>query len=70
MVLVISFSLGLAATLTLIGLLFLKAGHLLKERVQRITPITRWLPVGSALIIACVGAALCYQTLVTNGWAR
>ena len=70
LVLVISFSLGLAATLTLIGLLFLKAGHLLKERVQRITPITRWLPVGSALIIACVGAALCYQTLATNGWAR
>ena len=62
LLLVVAFSLGLAATLTAVGLLFLYAGRLLKRPMRE----SKWLhllPVVSALVIACLGAVLCYQAL-------
>jgi ABC-type nickel/cobalt efflux system permease component RcnA len=67
LVLVLAFSLGLAATLTAVGLVFLYAGRLLK-RPTRHSKLIYVLPVISALVIACLGAVICYQALVSNGF--
>jgi ABC-type nickel/cobalt efflux system permease component RcnA len=67
LVLVVAFSLGLAATLTAIGILFVYAGHLL-SRTRRIPGgLTAALPVFSALIITVAGALICYEALVSAG---
>ena len=68
LLLVVSFSLGLAATLTVIGVLFVYAGHLLKDRVSKFGPLQRVLPVVSALIITLVGAGMCWRALADAGW--
>lgn len=62
-VLVIAFSLGLAATLTGIGLVFVHAGRLLgRSRPGLLShPVVRALPVLSALVITVVGAVICWQ---------
>lgn len=60
--LVVAFSVGLAATLTAIGLLFVYAKQFI-ERPMRRSGLVRVLPVASALVIACVGAVLCYEAL-------
>ncbi|HVF27466.1 MAG TPA: sulfite exporter TauE/SafE family protein [Pyrinomonadaceae bacterium] len=64
--LVVAFSVGLAATLTAIGLLFVYAKRFI-ERPMRESRLVRVLPVASALVIACVGAALCYEALAQTG---
>jgi len=64
--LVVAFSVGLAATLTAIGLLFVYAKRFI-ERPMRESRLVRVLPVASALVIACVGAALCYEALAQPG---
>jgi ABC-type nickel/cobalt efflux system permease component RcnA len=64
MLLVLAFSLGLAGTLTAIGLVFLYARDRLGAR--RIDPRwRRWLPVASAAVIAIVGVAMCYGAIVS-----
>lgn len=67
LVLVVAFSVGLAATLTGIGLAFVYAGRLLKNPAGRSATLVRVLPVASAFVIACVGAALCYEALAQGG---
>jgi ABC-type nickel/cobalt efflux system permease component RcnA len=62
LVLVVAFSVGLAATLTAVGLAFVYAGRLMK-RPSRSTRLVRLLPVCSAFVIMCVGAAILYQAL-------
>jgi len=62
LVLVVAFSFGLATTLTAVGLLFLYAGRLLKRPV-RSALLVRLLPLGSAFVIMCAGAAICYEAL-------
>jgi ABC-type nickel/cobalt efflux system permease component RcnA len=64
--LVLSFSLGLAATLTCIGLVFVYAGRFLKGPVGE-SRVVRLLPIGSAFVIACVGAVICYEALAQSG---
>ena len=64
--LVVAFSIGLAATLSGIGLLFVYAGRFIKRSVSD----NRWvrvLPVVSAFVIACVGAVICYEALTQAG---
>ena len=69
LLLVIAFSIGLAATLTGIGLLFLYAGRFLKRASGiRESRLVKILPVLSALVITLVGVAICYQALITNGF--
>jgi nickel/cobalt exporter len=66
MLLVVAFSVGLAITLTLVGLAFLYA----RNRFSRPGATGRWthlLPVLSAGAIAVVGAALCFGALKSFG---
>jgi nickel/cobalt transporter (NicO) family protein len=68
LLLVIAFSLGLAATLTGVGLMFLFAGKLLKRPANaKNNQLVKILPVLSAFVIACAGAVICYQALMANG---
>lgn len=64
-----SFSLGLAATLTIIGLIFVYAGRWMKQRAggERFQTWARVLPTVSAFVIMCVGAAICYEALTQAG---
>ena len=65
LLLVLAFSVGLAATLTAVGLAFLYA----RKRIGAIRAGTRWyrwLPVASAGVITIVGAAMCYGAFVAT----
>ncbi|HEY7913804.1 MAG TPA: sulfite exporter TauE/SafE family protein, partial [Blastocatellia bacterium] len=66
LLLVIAFSLGLAATLTAVGLLFLYAGRFLKQRASY-PRLTRILPAASALIITSIGAVITFEALSRAG---
>jgi len=62
LLLVVAFSLGLASTLTGIGLVFVYIGRLMKRPLP-FNRFFRVLPVASALAIACVGAVFCYGAI-------
>jgi nickel/cobalt transporter (NicO) family protein len=65
LLLVVAFSLGLAGTLTTIGLAFIYARHL----IERVEVSRRWgsvLSVISPLITATIGALLCYREVIGN----
>lgn len=69
MFLVVAFSIGLAATLTAIGLMFVYAGRWMKRPAGAFGDrLVRVLPIGSAFVIACVGAAICYEALGQGGF--
>lgn len=63
LVLTIAFSLGLAATLTLIGLLFLSARSLLGKTRMAEGRVFRLVPVFSALVVTIAGVVICYSAL-------
>lgn len=63
LVLTIAFSVGLAATLTVVGLIFLYGGRILDGHKFRRSPVVQALPVVSAFVIACLGAVICYRSL-------
>ncbi|MCA1634748.1 MAG: sulfite exporter TauE/SafE family protein [Acidobacteria bacterium] len=65
--LILAFSVGLAATLTAVGLLFVYASRFVQGRRTSEGRIVKALPVLSALVIACVGAAICYEALAQTG---
>lgn len=65
--LILAFSVGLAATLTAVGLLFVYAGRFALGRRAGEGRIAKALPVLSALVITCVGAAICYEALAQAG---
>lgn len=58
------FSLGLAATLTGIGLIFLYVGKVFGNSKLGEYKILKSLPVLSAFAVACFGAVICYNALV------
>ena len=62
LILVLAFSLGLAATLTAIGMLFIYAGRFF-GRFPSQGGILRLLPVLSALFVSVIGAALIWKAL-------
>ena len=62
LLLVLAFSLGLAGTLTAIGLVVVYLGSLIKRPLPFKSAL-RALPVASALAIACIGAAICYGAI-------
>src|SRR4030095_13891510 len=66
LLLVVAFSLGLASTLTAVGLAFVYAGRLLKHRSGS-GRFVRVLPVVSAFVVTCAGAAICYEALTQAG---
>ncbi|MGA9772699.1 MAG: sulfite exporter TauE/SafE family protein [Blastocatellia bacterium] len=67
LILVIAFSLGLSATLTAVGLIFVYAGRFFKRPLGN-GRLVRVLPVASAFVIACAGAVICYEAIAGAGW--
>jgi ABC-type nickel/cobalt efflux system permease component RcnA len=63
LVLTIAFSLGLAATLTAVGLVFLYVGKIFDNPALDNNRLVKALPVMSAFVVACVGAVICYNSL-------
>ncbi|MFN2454500.1 MAG: sulfite exporter TauE/SafE family protein [Pyrinomonadaceae bacterium] len=67
--LVVAFSIGLASTLTAIGLAFVYAGRWMKRPTGAIGDrLVRVLPVLSAFVIGCVGAGICYEAIAQAGY--
>ena len=66
LILVFAFSLGLAATLTAIGMLFIYAGRFF-ERFPSQGRIIQVLPVLSALFVSIIGVAIIWKALVEIG---
>jgi ABC-type nickel/cobalt efflux system permease component RcnA len=64
--LIVAFSVGLAFTLTAVGLAFLYGGRFMKRPLGD-SHILRLIPIFSALVITCVGFAFCYQALTQAG---
>lgn len=68
LILLVSFSLGLAVVLTAVGMLVLYAKHLLPNPTKTSQhPAFRLLPVLSAFVIVCLGLLM---TGVSLGWVR
>jgi ABC-type nickel/cobalt efflux system permease component RcnA len=65
--LILAFSVGLAATLTAVGLLFVYASRFVAGRRAGEGRLVKALPVLSSLVIACAGAAICYEALAQAG---
>lgn len=63
LILTIAFSFGLAATLTVVGLIFLYGGKIFDGGKLSQSRIVKALPVFSAFVIACLGAVICYTSL-------
>ncbi|CAN5467323.1 hypothetical protein BH18ACI1_BH18ACI1_09670 [soil metagenome] len=63
-VLTLVFSFGLAATLTAVGLAFLYTGKFFDNPKLSSNRLIKALPVFSAFVIACVGAVICYNSLI------
>lgn len=69
LLLVVAFSLGLAATLTAIGLAFVYAGRFMKlSATASSSRLVRALPAVSAFVIMCVGVVVCYEALAQAGF--
>jgi nickel/cobalt exporter len=66
LLLVVAFSAGLAGVLTAVGLAFVYAGRFL-ESSNRFDRVATVLPIFSAFVITCAGAAICYQALGQAG---
>jgi ABC-type nickel/cobalt efflux system permease component RcnA len=66
LMLVVAFSIGLAGVLTTIGLAFVYAGRLVKS-TGKFDRLARVLPVFSAFVITCAGAAICYEAVKPAG---
>jgi len=62
-ILVAAFSLGMASVLMAVGLLFVKGSGLITG-TNRMTLISRYLPIGSAVIILCLGLILTFDSIV------
>ena len=67
LLLVMAFSVGLAATLTTVGLVFVYAGRFLKRENGVVNRLTHILPVLSSFVIACAGALICVEALKQSG---
>jgi nickel/cobalt exporter len=66
MALIVAFSIGLAATLTVLGLAVVRGAALLSARPQ-FASLARWAPFASAAAIALVGSVMVGEGLVEQG---
>jgi ABC-type nickel/cobalt efflux system permease component RcnA len=66
LLLIVSFSVGLAGVLTGIGLLMVYARRFF-ERFNTTGRLARWLPVGSALIVTVAGLVITFQAFAQTG---
>jgi len=68
--LVVAFSLGLAATLTVLGLLFLYAGRIFERRLQSpglVGALLRVAPAAGAVVLTIAGLAIALRALGETG---
>ena len=63
LILTTAFSFGLAATLTSVGLIFLYLGKAFGGSKLGENRLVKTLPIFSALVIACLGAVICYNSI-------
>jgi len=63
LILTVAFSFGLAATLTVVGLIFLYVRAFFAGSSLAKNPVFRLLPMASALVITVVGATICYNSV-------
>lgn len=63
LILTMAFSFGLAATLTIVGLIFLNIRNFFGKTALSNNRVFRVLPVFSAFVIAFVGAVICYNSI-------
>lgn len=63
LILTVAFSFGLAATLTIVGLIFLYGGRIFDGEKMSGYRLVKALPVFSAFFITCVGAVICYTSI-------
>jgi ABC-type nickel/cobalt efflux system permease component RcnA len=63
LVLTLVFSIGLAATLTTVGLVFLFVGKAFGSSSLSENRLFKALPAVSSFVIACVGAVICYKSI-------
>lgn len=68
LLLIVAFSLGLAAVLIAIGLLMVYAGRLMARFQSNGQVITRWLPLTSSAFIVLFGVGLTWQALMKAGF--
>jgi len=67
LLLIVAFSVGLAAVLIAIGILMVYAGRLMSRFATDSPIITHWLPLTSSVVITIVGVLIALQALVTAG---
>jgi len=67
LLLIVAFSVGLAAVLIVIGILMVYARHLMSRVRGDGILINRWLPLTSAAVMAVFGLAIAVQALVSAG---
>jgi ABC-type nickel/cobalt efflux system permease component RcnA len=65
--LIVAFSVGLAAVLVAVGLLMVYARHLMASVDGSGLLVTRWLPLTSAAVIASIGVVITIQALMSAG---
>lgn len=70
LLLIVAFSLGLAAVLIAIGLLMVYAGRAMSRFHGNGQLITRWLPLTSSAVIVLFGIGLTWQALASAGFIR
>jgi ABC-type nickel/cobalt efflux system permease component RcnA len=72
LVLIVFFSLGLATTLTAMGILLVYARNLFKRvKLNTTGSFVRLLPVASAALVAVLGVFISYEALIQTGlWSR
>ena len=64
LILTLVFSFGLAATLITIGLIFLYIGKIFDNPTLSDNKLVKTLPLFSAFVVTCLGAIICYSSLV------
>ena len=67
LLLIVAFSLGLAAVLIAIGILMVCAQRFMRRFQGDGVLISRWLPLTSAAVMAVFGVAIAVQALVSAG---
>jgi hypothetical protein len=65
--LIVAFSVGLAAVLTGVGLVFVGARGWLDRVPAASGPLRRWLPVASALVVSAAGVLIVVRALGQMG---
>jgi len=67
LLLIVAFSVGLAAVLIAIGMLMVYAGRFMSRFKGDGPLINRWLPLASSAVITLVGLSIAVQALVSAG---